>query len=114
MKILIADDNAAFRALLRCLLSDLAGEIEEADSGEAAVAAYCRSRPDLVLMDLRMAPMDGLGATRAIMERDRDARVVIVSTFDDESVRDAARKAGARAYATKDDLSVLQKILAEA
>jgi CheY-like chemotaxis protein len=113
MKILIADDNAAFRAFLRRLLADVTTDIDECDSGQAALAAYARKRPDFVLMDLRMEPMDGLTATRAILARDRAARVVIVTSFDDESLREAARRAGAHAYAAKDDLSALRSMLVE-
>ena len=110
MKILIADDNAGFRALLRDLLSDLTTDIEEAGNGEEAVIAYSRNHPDFVLMDLRMEPMDGIAATKAILAHDHAARVVVVSTFDDEALREAAHKAGACGYATKDDLSVLKTI----
>jgi DNA-binding NarL/FixJ family response regulator len=64
-------------------------------------------------MNLRMEPMDGLSATKAILARDRAAPIVIVSSFDDELLREAAHKAGARGYATKDDLNVLKSIFAE-
>ncbi len=86
-------------------------DIEECDSGKAAIEAYGRNRPDLVVMDMRMAPVDGLSATRAIVARDRDACVVIVSSFYDESLHQAARKAGAIDCTAKDDLGSLQKHL---
>ena len=111
MKILIADDNASFRSLLRLILAQVTSDIFECASGQAAIEVYEREHPDLVFMDLRMAPMDGLAATRAIVSCDRAARVVIVSSFDDEALREAAHNAGALAYATKDDLSLLNEYL---
>jgi two-component system response regulator DegU len=111
MKLLIVDDNAGFRALLRAMLADLDWDVTECADGEEAVAEYSRNRPDKVLMDLRMQPGDGLTALRAIMARDRAASVLIVTSYDDDGLRRAAREAGACGYATKDDLLILKRLL---
>ena len=111
MKILIVDDNASFRALLRQLLTGVAVEVDECGSGEEALAAYARGRPDLVLMDLRMHGMDGLSATRAILSQNEDARVWVLTSYDDEALRSAAHAAGACGYALKDDLQSLTRLL---
>ncbi len=111
MKILIVDDNASFRALLRQVLAGLTAEIDECASGEDALVAYARGRPDIVLMDLRMEGMDGFSATRAILSQYHNARVLILTSFDDEALRNAAHAAGAWGYALKDDLQGLTRLL---
>ena len=95
MKLLIVDDNAAMRRMLRRLLGDLAGVTLECDDGAQAVEIYTRHRPDWVLMDIEMKGLDGLEATSQIRAIDPDARIVIVTNFEDASLRTAAAKAGA-------------------
>ena len=70
-------------------------------------------RPDIVLMDVKMAGMDGLAATRQIRQAFPEARIVMVSQWDDRALRDAARAAGAEAYVGKSDLLPLRRILAD-
>ncbi|HRE27249.1 MAG TPA: response regulator transcription factor, partial [Anaerolineales bacterium] len=70
--------------------------------GQAALEAYEQLRPDLVLMDIRMPVMNGVEATRRLMAHEPEARVIILTTFDDDaSVFDGLR-AGARGYLLKD------------
>ena len=111
MKILIVDDSASFRTLLRQVLAGVTAEVDECASGEEALAAYAQGRPDIVLMDLRMEGMDGLSATRSILSQDRDARVFMLTSYDDEALRSAAHAAGACGYALKDDLQSLTQLL---
>lgn len=73
-----------------------------AGDGAAAVDMAVAHHPDIVLMDLRMPRVDGVQATRQILERRPDTRVIVLTTYaDDESVF-AALQAGARGYLTKD------------
>ena len=111
MNVLIVEDNAQMRLLIRDLVSDLASEVWELDDGAGACAAYAEHRPDWVLMDLRMQQVDGFEATRQITERFPDARVVIVTECRDDEMREQARVAGARAYVVKDDLMELRLCL---
>ena len=103
---LLADDQALVRAGFRVLL-DSAAEIEvvgEASSGEQALTLAKDSRPDVILMDIRMPNMDGLEATRRIVaDREmRGVRVLILTTFEvDEYVFEALRP-GASGFAVKD------------
>jgi len=104
--VLLADDQALVRAGFRVLL-DSAADIEvvgEASSGEQALTLAKDSRPDVILMDIRMPNMDGLEATRRIVaNRDmRGVRVLILTTFEvDEYVFEALRS-GASGFAVKD------------
>ncbi len=106
IQVLLVDDQALVRAGFRVLL-ETAPDIEvvgEAADGNEAVAAALDLRPDVVLMDIRMPYMDGLLATRRILElmAERAPRVVILTTFDaDEYVYEALRS-GASGFLLKD------------
>jgi DNA-binding NarL/FixJ family response regulator len=105
IRVLVADDQSMVRAGFRMLL---AGEadievVAEASDGREAVEKASRFRPAVILMDIRMPELDGLQATRRILEADTGARVLILTTFDlDEYVYEALR-AGASGFVLKDD-----------
>jgi DNA-binding NarL/FixJ family response regulator len=101
--LLLADDQALVRAGFGLILnaeSDLR-VVAEAEDGDQAVAEAARTRPDVVLMDIRMPRLDGIAATRAILEALPAARVLMLTTFDlDDYVIDAFR-AGASGFLLK-------------
>jgi DNA-binding NarL/FixJ family response regulator len=105
IRVLVADDQAMVRAGFRMLLSD-EEDIEvvaEATNGLEAVDKAARFDPSVVLMDIRMPELDGIQATRRILEANNGARVLILTTFDlDEYVYEAL-KAGASGFVLKDD-----------
>ncbi|RME07646.1 MAG: DNA-binding response regulator, partial [Anaerolineae bacterium] len=74
----------------------------EAENGRQALDAYTRHRPDVVLMDIRMPEMDGVEATRRILQGDPQARIIILTTFDDDEYVFEALRAGALGYLLKD------------
>lgn len=113
MKLLIVDDHAAMRRLIGRVVSDMVSEIEECADGAEALDTYHRCLPDWVLMDIEMDQVDGITATREILLFYPCARVVIVSKYDDEHTREAARKAGAYAYVLKENLMVIRELLLE-
>jgi DNA-binding NarL/FixJ family response regulator len=102
--VLIADDQALMRAGFRMILEaepDLE-VVGEATTGDEAVAEADRLRPDVVLMDVRMPEMDGIEATRRLLESNNGTKVVMLTTFDmDEYVYEAFR-AGASGFLVKD------------
>ena len=112
MTILIVDDNAGMRRILRRALPTSATAVHECSDGGAALAAYTTFRPDVVLMDIRMPIMDGLVATRTIIGTDPNARIVIVTDYDDKALRAAAADAGASAYFLKQNLTDLADLIA--
>ncbi|HEY2849856.1 MAG TPA: response regulator [Gemmatimonadaceae bacterium] len=111
MKLLIVDDNPRMRATIRSVVTPAAAEVVECDNGLDAVALYDARRPDWVLMDISMPALDGIRATRRIRAINPDARVVIVTDFVDQAFRQAAARAGAVAFVTKDNLLELLRIL---
>lgn len=104
IRILLVDDQALFREGLRTLLS-LHADIDvvgEAGNGQEALAAAETLRPDVVLMDLRMPVLDGVAATRRLRESGHPARVIVLTTFDDDDTVFDGLRAGAVGYLLKD------------
>ena len=112
LRVVIADDQRLLRTGFRMILAAAGIEVvAEATDGRSAIEAVLRTRPDVVLMDIRMPDLDGLEATRRILAEPNDAdhrgaprapRVIILTTFDlDQYVYDALA-AGASGFLLKD------------
>jgi len=112
VKVLIVEDNASMRRLIRSIVGDLANSVAECADGEGALAAYAACEPDWVLMDIRMPGVDGLTATRQIVARYPEAKVMIVTENDRPQTRAAALACGAREFLSKDYLYDLRRLLA--
>jgi DNA-binding NarL/FixJ family response regulator len=112
MTVLIVDDSPQFRELLKAVLADLVDGVEECADGDEAVAAYRVRRHDWVLMDVQMARIGGLEATRRLLAADRTARVLMVTDYDDAHWRAAAIEAGACGYVLKENLLEVRRLLA--
>ena len=106
IRVLLADDQELIRIGLRLFL-DIQDGIEvvgEAAEGEAAVVLAAELRPDVVVMDIRMPVLDGIGATARLTAADRDhvPRVLILTTFDLDEYVYGALRAGAAGFLLKD------------
>ena len=104
IRILLVDDQKLMREGLRILL-ELEPDLKivgEADNGQAGLDAYAELTPDVVLMDVRMPVMDGVQATWRLRERWPEARIIILTTFDDDEYVFEGLRAGARGYLLKD------------
>ncbi|WP_371530533.1 response regulator transcription factor [Streptomyces sp. NBC_01283] len=105
LRIVIADDQALVRTGFGMILAADGIEVTaEAADGAEAVAAVRRTRPDVVLMDIRMPQMDGIEATRRILggEGPHETRVIILTTYDLDHYVYAALTAGASGFLLKD------------
>lgn len=105
VRTLVVDDQSMVRAGLRMLLSQ-AHDIDvvaEAGNGLEAIAQAARYRPDVVLMDIRMPELDGLEATRRILDDDAAAKVLILTTFNLDDYVFEALRAGASGFVLKDE-----------
>ena len=104
VRVLIVDDQQLVREGLKTLL-ELEEGIEivgEAADGAGGIAAFVSASPDVVLMDIRMPGMDGVEATRRIRVLDPEARILILTTFDEDRLVFEAIRSGARGYLLKD------------
>jgi DNA-binding NarL/FixJ family response regulator len=104
VRVVLADDQPLVRVGLRVLIADTP-DIEvagEAGTGAQAVQVARDTRPDVVLMDIRMPGMDGIEATRLITAGDEPVRVLILTTFDDDDYVYGALRAGASGFLVKD------------
>lgn len=110
--VLMVEDNADMRTLIRSILSEVTQVIHEFENGASALEAYPRIHPDCVLMDIELAGMDGIAATRALRLIDAEARIIMVTGHGDEPYRRAAADAGAAAFVLKEDLLDLPTLLA--
>jgi DNA-binding NarL/FixJ family response regulator len=104
IQVILADDQPLVRAGLRMLIEqtpgiDVAGE---AGTGAGAVQLVRDTDADVVVMDIRMPGMDGIEATQMITARDTRARVLVLTTFDDDDYVYGALRAGASGFLVKD------------
>ena len=112
-QILIVDDHEVVRRGIRTVLSarpewKVCGE---AADGIEAVEKATALRPDVVLMDIQMPIVDGLSATKQIMDFDPTAHVIVVTDYQDRDLQAIAFEAGACRYVSKEDLSTLPEML---
>jgi len=114
MNILIVEDNEQMRRMVKMLTRDLVESVFECGDGAGALSAYAEHHPDWVLMDIDLPGVDGISATRQIVAAHPEARIVIVTNYDDAGLREAARSAGACEYVVKADLIEIRRILAAA
>ena len=103
LRVLIVDDHPPFRAGLRALLvtDERLVVVAEASTGAAAIAAVASSAPDVVLMDVHMPGVDGVEATRRIIDAAPHVAIVVLTMHDDDGTVFAALRAGARGYLLK-------------
>lgn len=111
MKLLIVEDNPSVRRILKTLVAPFADEILECADGDESVQIYRTEKPDFVLMDLDLGETNGISATRQIKTFDPNAKIIIVTIYDENELRQAATDAGAIAFVVKEDLSPLTSII---
>ena len=104
LRILIAEDHPLFRKGMVTLLTSVPDfeVVGEAASGEEAVARAAQLQPEVVLMDLQMPNVNGIEATRRIVQESPSISVLVVTLFEDEDSVFMALRAGARGYVLKD------------
>jgi DNA-binding NarL/FixJ family response regulator len=104
IRLLIVDDQALFREGLRTLLSVQPGVevVGEAGNGEEALRQAAVLHPDVILMDLQMPVMDGAAAARRLKVQQPSAKVIVLTTFDDDENVFEGLRAGAVGYLLKD------------
>jgi len=101
-RVLIVDDSTTMRRIVSQQLKSEAYEIcGEGSNGQEAIDLYKQLRPDVVTMDINMPVLDGLASLKAILEHDRNARVVMLTSEGQKDIVMTAISAGAKGYVVK-------------
>ena len=105
MNIIIIDDDYLVTASLKTILeaSQKVNVLATGGNGQDAIRLYRKHHPDIVLTDIQMQGMDGLTATKSILAEDRDAKILLLTTFSDDEYIVQALKCGAKGYLLKQD-----------
>lgn len=101
VEILLADDHPVVRAGYRFLLEKAGYSVSEVESAETAYQFYKENRADVVIMDISMPGMGGLEGLRRLLSYDADAKVLILSMYEDNSYILRTQELGAKGYLTK-------------
>ena len=102
LRVLVVDDSLLTIKRISAMLAELGHEtVATAGTGNQAVAAYAESRPDIVTMDIVMPDMNGIDATRLIVEKHPHARIIIVTSHGQERMVVDSLAAGAKGYVMK-------------
>jgi len=109
--LLIVEDNSSMRRLIKSVVKDLAINIHECEDGAEALEAYETYHPEWVLMDVEMKEKDGFTATREITEAHPQAKILILTKYSTDRMRDEAERAGACEYVLKENLLTIREII---
>jgi two-component system chemotaxis response regulator CheY len=101
MRILVVDDAPYMLKALRDLLGAYGHKVYEAVNGEEALTRYAEVKPDLVLMDILMPMLDGVSATRKILEQDPGAKIIVITAVGKAGLEKECLDAGARRFLMK-------------
>ncbi len=111
LTIMVVDDNKRMREVLMETMAHVPCSFVECASGKEAVDNYPASLPDWVLMDVRMKPMSGIVALTEIRRTHPTAKIIMVSSAEEDEIRTAALKAGAAAFVRKEFLSMIPDLI---
>jgi len=102
VRILLVDDSTYIRTVLGSIITEAGFEVAgEAADGEEAIRKYRNLKPDLVLMDVIMEPMNGMAAMKAILDKDPEANILMVTVLEDKEILADLMRTGAKGYITK-------------
>jgi two-component system chemotaxis response regulator CheY len=102
IRVLLVDDSTYIRTVLSSIIVEAGFEVVgEAADGKEAIRKYMELKPDVLLMDVIMEPMDGMAATKAILAKDPAARILMVTVLEAKEILVDLIKIGAKGYITK-------------
>jgi len=111
MKILIIDDSGPIRKLLIDILGRDGIEFKELNDGTEAEKHYSSFKPDWVLMDIEMPKCSGLTASKNILKKHPEAKIMIVTNYNEIDFRETAKELGVKEYVIKDNLLKVKEII---
>jgi len=102
VRVLLVDDSTYIRTVLGSILTEAGVEVAgEAADGEEAIRKYMNLKPNLVLMDVIMAPMNGVDAAKAILDKDPEAKILMVTVLENKDILLDLMKIGVKGYIMK-------------
>ncbi len=111
MKLMIVDDNASMREMIRDTVCSDEDTVMECSDGTEAVAGYHGFTPDIVLMDVEMKEMDGFTALENIYRQDPGAKIIFVTSYNTSAFRAKAFQLKAKGFVPKENLNELLTLL---
>lgn len=112
MKIIIVDDdNLVLQSLKTILKNENITVLDTCNNGYDALISYKKFHPDIVLMDIRMQEKDGIESTKDIIQYDKDAKILLLTTFNDEEYIKKAMTYGAKGYILKQNFENIKNAL---
>jgi DNA-binding NarL/FixJ family response regulator len=111
MDILIVEESEGMRRLIRNVICSPPWRCHECSDGSTAAAAYAQHRPDWVLMDIELKTADGIAVVGQIRAAFPEAKIVILTNYDDADLREAALSAGACGYMLKENMLEVRRWL---
>ena len=118
MKLLIIDDAPEMLRAFRDILEAYGCEVYEAENGQEGLVRYSEVKPDIVLMDILMPKLDGISATKKILEIDPSAKIIVISAvgksgLDNECILAGAKKFIVKPFKIKDLLNSINSLVLE-
>ena len=111
MKVLIADDNKRMREFIKYIVNEQGHTTVEASNGLMAVDNFMFHKPEIVLMDIKLKVMDGIEAAAIIRKISSIVKIIMVTDYNEESLKEKSFKVGANEYLLKENLIDLKKII---
>jgi DNA-binding NarL/FixJ family response regulator len=112
---LIVDDNTKMRAaierMLKAQLKNRITKVIECENGKDAIELYAQRKPEWTIMDIKMPVMDGLEASRIILKSYPEAKIIILTQYDDPGYYELAQKIGIKAFVLKENLSDISTLI---
>ena len=112
---LIVDDNIkmrmAIQKMLKTQLTNKITRILECENGKDATELYIQHKPEWTIMDIKMPVMDGLEASRTILKSYPEAKIIILTQYDDPGYYELAQKIGIKAFVLKENLSDITTLI---
>ncbi|MBI3194287.1 MAG: response regulator transcription factor, partial [Ignavibacteriae bacterium] len=108
MKILIVEDNMSMYENIAKTVNTAGNEVSFCSTSSEVLQAYERWHPDVVIMDIRIKPLNGIKTTKMLRELYPNVKIIMLTSYDEPEYRNAAREAGANGYVLKDNPPHLQ------
>ncbi|MBI3193576.1 MAG: response regulator transcription factor [Ignavibacteriae bacterium] len=111
MTVMIVDDNASVRSMIRTLLHTTVDSFCECSDGSEALKSYEQYHPDWVLMDIMMKRVDGFQATKEILSEFPNAKIIMITQHNDPKLKQKAQTIGATEFVLKEHLLDIEHII---